>query len=74
MWLLNRRPHRALMPQACSQVTSATPATAPTRHEFHSMYMGQLSKKLKNKPRLMAVMTAAKIVVMPEFIVCPVCR
>ena len=46
---LNRKPHRVVIPQACNQVTSLTPVTASTKQPFHSMYTGQLSKKLSNR-------------------------
>jgi hypothetical protein len=45
--VLNNMPHKRFSPQACNHVTSLTPATAPTKHPFHSMYTGQLSKKLR---------------------------
>jgi len=44
--VLKRKPQRIEIPQACNQVISLTTITASTRHPFHSMYTGQLSKKL----------------------------
>ena len=58
MLVLNKKPHRIVMPQACNQVTSLTPATAPTKQPFHSIYTGQLSKKLKSKSPTIAITTA----------------
>ena len=58
MLVLNKKPHRIVIPQACNQVTSLTPATAPTKQPFHSMYTGQLSKKLSNRSPTIAITTA----------------
>ena len=54
---LNRKPHRVVIPQACNQVTSLTPVTASTKQPFHSMYTGQLSKKLSNRIPAMVTTT-----------------
>jgi hypothetical protein len=55
--VLNRKPHRIVIPQACNQVTSLTPATAPIKHPFHSMNTGQLSQKLSNRTPAIASTT-----------------
>ena len=58
MLVLNKKPHRIVIPQACNQVTSLTPVTASTKQPFHSIYTGQLSKKLKSKSPTIAITTA----------------
>ena len=55
---LNRKPHRTVIPQACNHVTSLTEGTASTKQPFHSMYTGQLSKKLSNRTPTMAITIA----------------
>jgi len=51
-----------LRPQACNQLISCTPSTAPIRALFQSHMTGQLSKKLTNTPRAITPTTPAKIV------------
>ena len=58
MLVLNKKPHRIVIPQACNHVTSFTDGTASIKQPFHSMYTGQLSKKLKSKSPTIAITTA----------------
>ena len=47
IWELNKKPHSTVSPHACNQDTSLTPAMAPTKQPFQSIYTGQLNKKLR---------------------------
>jgi hypothetical protein len=55
--VLNRKPHRIVIPQACNQVTSLKAGTASIKQPFHNMYTGQLSKKLSNRTPAIASTT-----------------
>jgi hypothetical protein len=51
IWELNKKPDSTVSPHACNQDTSLTPAMAPTKQPFQSIYTGQLNKKLRaSKP------------------------
>jgi hypothetical protein len=55
--VLNKKPHRIVIPQVCNHVTSLREGTASTKQPFHNMYTGQLSKKLSNRTPAMASTT-----------------
>ena len=67
---LNKKAQRTVSPQAWSQVTSATPATAPTKQPFQSRNTGYESKKLTNTRSAMAptarVRAARKFILFPK--------